>query len=707
MSKQKINKKEAEQRIKKLRKEIDHHRYLYHVLDTQEISDAALDSLKKELADLEARYPDLVTPDSPTQRVGGEPLEKFEKVDHSRPMLSLFDSFSPEDMRDWENRIKRLAPDLPLEYFCELKLDGLAMALRYESKSLVLGITRGDGKTGENVTPNLKTVESIPLKLRVPASKELKKAGFDREAADRIRSEAEKGTIEIRGEVVMPYRAFENLNKKFVRENKSQLANPRNAVAGTIRQLDPKVVAERKLDFYGFEILDDNLDIDTQEKKIKLIKLLGVKVLPQSRGCSGMEEVIKFREHWADRKEKLPFGVDGVVVKLNRIKYWPVLGVVGKAPRYMMAYKFPAEQATTKLKDVFWQVGRTGVLTPGAILEPVDIGGVTVSRATLHNKDEIDRLDLKIGDTVIVERAGDVIPKVVRAIPNLRTGREEEIQVPEKCPMCGSKVRRKKGEVAHRCSNTDCYAVNREKLIHWVSKSAVDIEGLGEKVVEQLMQEGLINDVSDFYKLTTGDLLPLERFAHKSAGNLVAAIQARKEISLSRFIYALGINYVGQETALLLARKMLKETNIKKNVISISEVKDYFKNVSGEELQEIKDVGPVVTQSIVEWFSRDKNLKLLDRLEKTGVVIKIDSGLKDSDKKSLQGKKFVLTGSLDGLTREEAKNKIRELGGDITSTVSKNTDYVVAGKDPGSKYDKAKELGVVILDEKGFLEIVE
>ena len=700
------DKKQARERMEKLREEINHHRYLYHVLDTQEIGDAALDSLKKELADLESRYPDLVTSDSPTQRVGGEPLEKFEKVDHSQPMLSLFDAFSPEDMRDWEDRIRKLAPNMSLEYFCELKLDGLAMALRYEKRSLALGVTRGDGRTGENVTSNLKTVESVPLRLRVPEKKELQDIGLDKEQAEQIIREAREGTIEIRGEIIMPYKAFEDLNKKFEQQGKAKLANPRNAVAGTIRQLDPKVVAERKLDFYGFEILN-NPGVETQEQKIKLIKSLGVKVLPQSKKCADLEEVIKFRDHWVKQKEELPLGVDGVVVKVNRVKYWPVLGVVGKAPRYMMAYKFPAEQATTRVKDVFWQVGRTGTLNPTAVLEPVDIGGVTVSRATLHNKDEIDRLGVKIGDTVVVERAGDVIPKIVQVLPNLRTGQEQDVEVPETCPMCGSEVTRTPGEVAYKCVNSDCYAVNREKLIHWVSKSAVDIEGLGEKVVEQLMQEGLINDPGDLYKLTTGDLLPLERFAEKAAENLIASIRAGKIISLSRFIYALGITYVGQETALLLAGKMVRDSEIKEDEMEISRFKNYFKKISAEELQEIKDIGPVVADSVEQWFSKDKNLDLLDRLEEARVKIKIDPGLKKSGDRKLEGKKFVLTGSLSGLTREEAKNKIRELGGDITSTVSKNTDYVVAGEDPGSKYEKAKELGVVILDEDNFRKIVD
>src|SRR6056297_1196582 len=624
----------AKKRIEKLKEEINHHRYLYHVLDKSEISDAALDSLKKELADLESRFPDLITPDSPTQRVGGEPLEKFSKVEHSTPMLSLFDSFSRQDMEDWITRLKRIKPDLKSGFFCELKLDGLAITLRYQGLVFVLGATRGDGKTGENVSPTLKTIESIPLKLRVPTEKELSGIGFNQNEAREIIKKIREEELEIRGEVVMTEKELERLNKKFVQSGKPALANPRNAVAGSLRQLDPKVVARRQMYFYGYELVGD-FPLKTQEQKLKLIQLLGFKIIPQNRLKKNLQEVFAFRDYWASHKDSLAFQVDGVVVKLNQLKLWPILGVVGKFPRYMMAYKFPAEQVTTKVKDVFWQVGRTGVLTPGAVFEPVQVGGVTVSRATLHNADEIERLGLKIGDTVVVERAGDVIPKVVEVLPGLRDGSEKKIEAPQKCPICSGPVERRQGEVALKCANKDCYAVNRERLIHWASKGGLDIEGLGEKIIEQLMEEGLVSEISDFYKLEPGDLLPLERFAQKSAHNLVEAIQAKKRIALNKFLYALGIDCVGEETALLLARKLVREEKIKEKTISPERFVNYFSRKKKEEWEEIYDVGPVVARSIKDWFSRKRNLDLLKDLERIGFEIEITPELRPGQARPL------------------------------------------------------------------------
>ncbi len=698
-------KKQAKKRIEKLKEEINHHRYLYHVKDTQVISDAALDSLKQELEGLETLYPDLITPDSPTQRVGGEALDKFRKVEHSENMLSLFDAFSREDMRDWEARLKKLAPDLPLHYFCELKLDGLAIALRYQKQRFALAITRGDGRVGEDISSNIKTVESVPLRLRLPETKELRSLGFDRTAAGSIRKIALEDELEIRGELVMPYQAFKDLNKKFEQAGKPRLANPRNAVAGTVRQLDPKIVADRTLEFYGFELLG-NLGLVSQEQKVGLLDLLGIKVLGENKSCFGLEEVFQFRDYWVNNKHKLSFGTDGVVVKVDRVKYWSVLGVVGKAPRYMIAYKFPAEQVTTKVKNVSWQVGRTGVLTPTALLEPVQVGGVTVSRASLHNQDEIDRLQIKIGDTVILERAGDVIPKIVSVLDNLRTGQEKTIKVPQTCPRCDSRVFRKKGEVAYRCSSSDCYAVNKESLVHWVSKPGVDIVGLGEKVVEQLMRAGLVNSISDFYRLKKGDLLSLERFSHKAATNLLQAIENSKVITLSRFIYALGIPYIGQETSFLLAKKVVTDLSLSQDRISILEIRKYFSRLSPADLEAIPDIGPVVAGSFCSWFSEEKNLLVLEELDKLGVVLSPDIKAGRDEKGDVEGKNFVLTGSLSGLTREDAKNKIKKLGGKVSSTVSKNTDYLVLGTDPGSKYDKAKDLGVVIIDEEQFKKIL-
>jgi DNA ligase (NAD+) len=697
-----MDKHQARQRIKKLKKEIEHHRYLYHVLDTQEISDEALDSLKNELFKLEQQYPDLATPDSPTQRVGGEPTEGFGKVEHRIPMLSLFDAFSQDDMRDWEDRLKKIS-NANWNYFCELKLDGLAMSLRYENGLFVQGATRGDGKTGEDVTSNLKTVESIPLRLRLPLEEEMRNIGL---------TDAQIGNVQrmfqnliIRGEVIMAKNSFEELNKRFREQGKPVLANPRNAVAGAVRQLDPKVVANRNLTFYAYYLVTD-LGIDRQDVLIRLLSLLGLKTVEYHELCSDLEEVFRFHSYWQDHKDKLPMQVDGVVAKINEIDLWETFGVVGKGPRYMMAYKFPAEQATTVLLEVEWQVGRTGKLTPTAVLEPVNIGGVVVSRATLHNMDEIQRLGVKIGDTVIVERAGDVIPKIVRVLPNLRTGKEKEIEVPSGCPNCAGRVEKVPGEVAYKCSNKDCYAVNLRRLIHWAGRSAADIEGLGEKIVEQLMENGLVNDIADIYTLTVGDLKPLERFAEKSAQNLVDSIQASKTIELDRFLFGIGIEHVGTETALLLAKYFMgNSVTLRKGYqgIFISEIIDFFQSVTAEDLQEIPDIGPVVAQSIADWFSTPKNIDILRKMEEAGVSVQFEQTASEQGK--LEGISFVLTGSLSGLTREQARAKIRQLGGSVTSAVSKNTDYVVAGKEPGSKYEKAKKLGVKVIGEEEFMDI--
>ncbi|MDD4332956.1 MAG: NAD-dependent DNA ligase LigA [Patescibacteria group bacterium] len=714
-----MNKIEIKKRIEKLREEINRYRYLYHVLDKSEISDAALDSLKNELFKLEMEYPEFITPDSPTQRIGGEPLDKFKKVEHSSVMHSLFDAFSEEDMRDWEERvIKNLSSQPPLlirrggaggevGYFCELKLDGLAMNLKYEKGAFQQGSTRGDGRVGEDVTNNLKTIESIPLALRLPTESELKKIGLAAAVIKKVLASIENGVIEYRGEAIMTKKVFEELNKKYKKEGRPLLANTRNGAAGSIRQLDPKLSAERKLDFYVYALATD-LGMETHEQEIQLAHLLGFKTLKDVKFCRDLDEVFSFYKHCEAKREKLPFEIDGVVVKVNNLALWPVLGVVGKGPRYMMAYKFAAVQATTILNDVVWQVGRTGTLTPTAMLEPVHVAGVTISRATLHNMDEIKRLGVKIGDTVIIERAGDVIPKIIKNLPKLRTGKEKEIHVPKKCPMCDGEIERVKGEVAYRCENKNCYAVNLRRLMHWASKSAMDIEGLGPKIIEQLMKEGLVRDASDFYNLTVGDLEPLERFAEKSAENLVKAIAERKVVVLSRFLYALGIRHVGEESALLLAAQITnsqiahKFTN--KSVLTISEVSKYYQSLSLEDLEKLEDVGPIVAQSIYDWFRDKHNIELLEKLEKAGVVI--ESQKLKVKSQNFTGKTFVLTGALESLTRDEAKAKIRELGGDVSSSVSQNTDYVVAGADPGSKYDKAVKLGVKVVDEKAFLSII-
>lgn len=686
-----MSKEEAKKRIDKLKQEINHHRYLYHVLDKEEISDAALDSLKNELYKLEMQYPELITPDSPTQRVGGKPLDKFEKVKHSQPMISLFDAFSEQDMLDWEKRNQKLIPGETMDYFCELKLDGLAMALIYKKGSFMVGATRGDGKIGENVTQNLKTIESIPLELRQPTDDELQKIGLNEVQTKKIKEAIAGGEIEIRGEAIMNFKTLAKLNEKYKREGKPLLANPRNGAAGSIRQLDSKLTAERNLDFYAYGLITD-FGFEKHSDTFALLKLLGFKVLKENKYCQDINEVIKFHHDRELQRDKLPFQIDGIVVKVNELKLWEKLGTVGKGPRFMMAYKFSAEQVTTKIKEVVWQVGRTGILTPTAVLDPVPVGGVIVSHATLHNMDEIKRLGLKIGDTVVLERAGDVIPKVIKVLPNLRAGSEKEIKVPTKCPMCDSEVIKMPGEVAYRCANKNCYAVNLRCLTHWAGKGAIDIDGLGPKIIEQLVKEGLVNDISDFYTLTEGDLKPLERFADKSAKNLIESLNSRKEIELAKFIYGLGIRHVGEETAIVLANYFSNIENIKK--------------ASLEELDSLPDFGGVMAKSVWEWFKDKHNQNLLDKLKKNGIKIK---EVKKQSKIDLPffGKNVVLTGTLDRLTRDEAKAKIRELGGKFVSAVSKKIDFVVVGSEPGSKYDKALELGVRILNEDEFLKMIK
>ena len=700
-----MDRQQAKKRIEKLRSEIEKYRYAYHALDKSLISDAALDSLKNELEKLEREYPELITPDSPTQRVAGEPLAKFNKVRHASAMRSLYDAFSPDDMRDWEKRMERILSGQKFNYYVELKMDGLAVALVYESGKFVLGATRGDGETGEEVTQNLKTIEAIPLNLRRPEEAELKKIGLSAESVKLVFKALDRGRIEARGEAIMTSIVFNKLNEINKKLGKPPFANPRNAAAGSIRQLDSKLTAERKLDCHIYSLMPPLIKggeggfSQTHEQEHKLAHALGFKVLKENKFCRNLEEAIKFHDHWESRRDNLPFECDGVVAVVNDLSLWPKLGVVGKGPRYMMAYKFAAIQATTKVEDVIWQAGRTGVLTPTAVLTPVRIYGVTVSRATLHNLDEIRRLGLKIGDTVILERAGDVIPKVVEVLPKLRTGEEKEIRVPRQCPMCSGGVEKVQGEVAYKCVNKNCYAVNLRRLGHWTSKNAMDIEGLGPKIIEQLYKEGLARDASDFYKLTIDELLPLERFADKSAENLIKAISEKTQVELARFIYGLGILHVGEETAVLLA----KQFSIFNFQFSIKDLINYFAKISLEDLEKLPDIGPVVAKSIYGWFHDKHNLELLDKLEKNGLTIKPITGRKAQ---KLAGKIFVLTGSLSQLTRGQAKAKIRELGGEVSSSVSQNTDYVVAGAEPGSKLEKAKKLGVKVIGEEEFMEMI-
>ncbi|TSC53163.1 MAG: DNA ligase (NAD+) [Parcubacteria group bacterium LiPW_39] len=715
-----MNKAEAKKRIEKLKEEINYHRYKYHVLDKLEISDAALDSLKNELEELENQFPDLITPDSPTQRVGGKPLDEFKKVEHSVSMLSLNDAFGEEEIRAWETRImKILTPYNPplkrgqggLNYFCELKLDGLAVSLIYEDGILMRGATRGDGKIGEDVTQNLKTIEAIPLKLEVgaaernsaPITELFSFASPNREASLRFASLLQ-GRIEVRGEAIMTKKVFEELNRQYKREGKSLLANPRNGAAGSIRQLDPKITASRRLNFYAYTVVTD-LGQKYHHQEHEIAKFLGLPTFIEkgagaknyARYCKNLDEVIKFHQYWAKHRADLPFECDGIVVAVDDLGLHKKLGVVGKAPRWMQAYKFSGKEATTMVEDIVVQVGRTGILTPVAVLKPVDVGGVKVSRATLHNEDEIKRLGLKIGDTVIVQRAGDVIPDIVRVLPKLRTGKEKEFHMPKVCPICGGRVLRqeaadkKRGKsVGHFCVNKNCFAVNRRKLIHFASKPGLDIEGLGPKIIDQLIKEGLVGDPSDFYELTEGDLVPLERFAARSAQNLVESIKKSQEVPLESFINALGILHVGEETALDLANHFGKIQKLASAGLA--------------ELNAIPNIGSVVAQSIYDWFREEKNKKLLQRLLDK---ITVQNPRLKKKKQTLRGMTVVLTGELASLSRDQAKQAIREHGGDVSSSVSVKTGLVVAGSEPGSKYDKAKKLRIKIIGEEEFLKLIK
>jgi DNA ligase (NAD+) len=707
-----MTKLEAKIRLDKLKAEIDIHRHNYHVLDRETISAAALDSLKNELFKLENEFPELITPDSPTQRVAGEPLSKFKKVVHSQPMISLFDAFTEDDMRAWEERNNNyLKRRLDAEYYCELKLDGLAINLKYENGLLVTGATRGDGKVGEDVTGNIRTINSIPLKLRVPSEKELVVADFSLSDAQKILSLLAKGVIEIRGEAIMTKKVLTELNKKYLQEGRPELANPRNGVAGSIRQLNAKITAERKLEFHAYDLLLADYErgelVKTRAQADQLANLLGFKTLKQNKVVENLAEVFKFYAEIEKKRAALPFEIDGTVVKVNDLKMWNVLGIVGKAPRYMMAYKFSAEQATTRVNKVVWQVGRTGALTPTAVFEPVKVGGATISRSTLHNFDEIKRLDLRLGDTVIIERSGDVIPKVIMVLKNLRTGREKKIEAPRECPMCGGKVARTGEEVAYRCLNKKCYAVNLRQVIHFVSKGAADLEGLGPKLIEQFLTEGLIKNAADLYALQKSDLISLERFAEKKADNVIAMISSRRQLDLVRFIYGLGIRHVGEETAQLLAERITKQQTklLKSENISLTELIVNFQKFELEELENLEDVGPIVARSIYDFWHSEHNLELVRKFAENGVSLSLSVSSANKNTK-LAGRSFVLTGTLESLTREQAKDKIKALGGKVKESIVNDLDYLVVGAEPGSKYAKAQKLGVKILAEKEFLKLL-
>ena len=667
--------KDAEKKIESLREKIRHHEYLYYVRDHPEISDAEFDKLTQQLKDLEAEHPELITPDSPTQRVGGKPREGFVKVPHSSPMLSLDNTYNEDELRAWERRVHELSGRKDVDYVCELKLDGMSLALIYENGRLVRGITRGDGSVGEDVTLNVRTVRSIPLSI--PKEK-LKKAGIPPE-------------FEVRGELLMPTAAFKKVNEERERKGLATFANPRNFTAGTVRQLDANVTAERRMDYFPYILLENGRTyFDRHSKTLDALVEAGFKVNPNRKLVHDIDEAWEFIRQWEGKRESLPYEIDGIVIKVDRTALQDELGFTGKAPRWAIAYKYAARAGITKLEDIRVQVGRTGKLTPVAMLAPVLIGGTTVRNATLHNMDEIERLGVKIGDWVQVERGGDVIPKVAKVIEDKDHPRGHKVfQMPENCPVCGTKVVRTEGEVDYRCVNANCPAKLQGTILHFASRGVMNIDGMGDVLVSQLTESGLVKNVADIYKLTKKDLLGLERFADKSAQNIIDEIEGSKKLPLERVIYGLGIRMVGERTAQFLAEHFGSM--------------EALETASVEELQNVNEVGPRIAESIVEFFSIAANRKLVSRLREAGLTL---TGQKKQRGTKLAGKTFVLTGTMAHFTRDEAKKMIEDAGGKVTGSVSKKTDYVVAGADAGSKLDKAKELGVAVIDEKGLDQLL-
>lgn len=675
------SKSEAKKRIDHLKKVIRDHLYHYHALDNPQVSDAVYDSLKKELVTLEEHYPELKTKDSPSTRVGAPPLSKFEKVVHEIPMSSLADVFSEEELQAWFERTKNyLGKNIPEEFYCELKIDGFAVELLYEEGTFVQGSTRGDGTTGEDITQNLKTIEAIPLVLR--DEKDIPKR------------------LLVRGEVFLTKTEFNRINNSLEKEGKETYRNPRNLAAGSVRQLDSSMTTSRKLDAFMYDIVEQE-GIDHHSFEHETMKRWGFKTNPHNKKVKGLSKVIEFWNKWERDKSKLSYEVDGVVVIIDDNTTYEEAGIVGKRPRGATALKFAAEEATTKIEDIKIQVGRTGILTPVAKLSPVIIRGVTVTNATLHNFDEIERLDVRIGDTAVVQRAGDVIPKIVKVLTDLRTGKEKKFTPPIKCPIDKSPLR--EDGVYVRCSNKECGAISRRGIHHFVSKGALNIEGLGPKIIDRFMDEGFLADAGDIYFLEKGDIEVLPGFGDKSAENIVNEINSKKEVALSKFLYGIGILHVGGETAELLADFISKKGRLSKS-ITPQKLFELFKKVSIDELIHVDDVGPIVGKSIVSWFSDPVKERLLKKMTKGGVLL-IPSKKKKGG--TLHGKTFVLTGTLKAFSRDRAKALIKNKGGKVTSAVSSETDYVVVGADPGSKFKKAKELKVATLTEASFLKLVQ
>lgn len=666
--------KKIKEQIEKLRDEIHYHDWLYYIENKPKISDQEYDALYKKLQKLEARHPELITSDSPTQRVAGAPIEGFAVVEHKVQMLSMDNTYSHEELRDFDERVRKNLGSEKYDYVVELKIDGVSVSLTYENGIFICGVTRGDGFKGDCVSVNLKTIKSIPLKLHPPKDGKIPKF------------------MEVRGEVYMKLKNLEKINKEKEKTGEELFANPRNAAAGSLKLLDPRIVAKRGLDIFAHGIgYFEGAPFKSQFELLEGLKELGLKVNPNYKRCTDIDEVLKYCDQWQEKRKNLDYDIDGMVVKVNSFAQQKKLGATTKAPRWMIAYKFPAEQVQTKLEDIKVQVGRTGTLTPVAILKPVFVAGTTVSRATLHNEDEIRRKDIMIGDTVILEKAGEIIPQVVEVVKSKRTGKERKFVMPTKCPVCKSPTKRVRGEVAVRCENVFCPAQVKERLIHFTSRSAMDIEGLGEAMVEQLVDNKLVHDYGDVYYLKIDKVRSLERMGDKSTQNLIDAIQKSKNNPLARLIYAFGIRHVGVHAADILTRTFSSIDELSKQSV--------------EDLTKIHEVGPIMAQSIYEFFQNPTTKKVLEKLKKGGV--KFGEKRRAPVSAKFAGKTFVFTGKLKGYTRTEAEELVRNLGGAASSSVSKKTDFVVVGENPASKYDKAKALGVKIIDEKGFDKMVK
>jgi len=669
---------EARQKIEELRERIRHHDYLYYVLDRPEISDAEYDILMRRLQELETAFPELITPDSPTQRVGGGVLAEFGKVQHRFPMLSLANAYSEDDLRAFDRRVRSLLPGEPVEYVVELKIDGLSIGLEYREGLFVRGATRGDGEVGEDVTENIKTVRSIPLRLRPLRSNRTERAAG-----------AVPAVLEVRGEVYMSKAAFEELNAEREARGEPLFANPRNAAAGSLRQLDPRITASRKLDSFIYQIrYSEGMELKTHWEALAVLEELGFKVNPERRLFSDIDEVIAFCREEGEKRGELPYEIDGMVIKVNSLEQQERLGTTAKSPRWAVAYKFPAEKVVTRVRDIIVQVGRTGVLTPTAILEPVRVAGSTVSRATLHNEDVIREKDVRIGDWVVLQKAGDVIPEIVEVVKEKRTGEEVPFSLPKRCPVCGAEVVRLPGEAASRCTGVACPAQIREGLIHFASRDAMNIEGLGPAIIDQLLAAGLVHDPADLYYLTLDQLLGLERMGEKSASNLLAAIDRSRSNPLPRLLYALGIRYVGERVAQVLAEHFGSL--------------EALSRATAEELLAVPEIGEKIAQSVVTFFRQEQTQDLLARLARAGVNPRMEK----PGSGPLEGMTIVVTGTLANFGRKEIEELIASLGGRAASSVSKNTTFVLVGEKPGSKLERARQLGIRTISEEEFLRLI-